>query len=455
MTHPAEPVSTVFGEPTYVETPLGTFPAVAGDGVARIRNLRYARADRFAPPVAVDPDPAEASDLQFRRLACPQPPSPSDVLLGESLRGVEFDEDCLRLSITRPAGLGDTPLPVMVWVHGGSYVSGAGDLGGYDPSALVREQDVIVVTVTYRLGVLGFFGHDGRPANLGLLDLIEALRWVRANIAAFGGDPSNVTVFGQSSGADAIAHVLASDGVEGLVDRVILQSAPFGIRGRRERLHEQMRVAAGSIEADASLDDLYAVQARAKDAAAGSGLRAGMPFSPQYGHAPLPAEGDVEAAWRRRAPGLDALVCWTSEETAFFVEVSPQLQRLASRPVVGRAARRLFVRSSTNAVYRTAGRRFARALGNAGARVQTAEFDGRPEGSTIGSAHAIEVGLLFPDHRAWADAPLLAPHGDRTLAEAGAPLRAAWAEFARTGRIGSDRVVLGPGWTGELRIHAV
>ena len=326
------------GDLTAVETPFGVFAAVDDGKVTRIRNIRYARAERFAPPVPVDPDPHEASARQYQRLGCPQPAASSDGLFGGTMRGVEFDEDCLRLSITRPSDWAGEPLPVMVWVHGGSYVSGAGDVGGYDPAALVREQRVVVVTVTYRLGVLGFLGDGepgGRPANLGLLDIIEALRWVRSRIGGFGGDPERVTVFGQSAGADAIAHLLVASGADGLVTRAILQSAPFGIRQRRGRLQERMRRAAGPLATDAALDDLFAAQARAGRAAAGFGLRSGMPFSPQYGHAPLPPEREVAAGWRRQAPELDVLVCSTTEEAAFFLELAPKLRSLTAKPVIG------------------------------------------------------------------------------------------------------------------------
>jgi para-nitrobenzyl esterase len=440
---------------TTVETPFGAFPAVADGDVVRIRNVRYARADRFERPVAVEPDPHEASARVSQRIACPQTPSASDALFGELLRGVDLDEDCLRLTITRPRDLGDEPLPVMVWVHGGSYVSGAGDLGGYDAAALAGEQRVVVVTVTYRLGVLGFLGDgsDARPANLGLLDLVEALRWVHACIGGFGGDPDLVTVFGHSSGADAIAHLLLTPDGEHVVRRAILQSAPFGIRGRRARLHERMHRAAGLLTADSALDEVFAAQERAKTSAARAGLRAGMPFSPHYGFPPLPAEADVEATWRRRAPGLDVLVCWTSEEASFFGELIPGLRALRDRPLVGRTAYRVLIRSMTDAVYRRHGRRFARLLAQAGARVQQAEFDGRPAGSRIGAAHAIDLPLLFPNVDVWAEAKLIAPDGARSLVEAGAPLRAAWAEFARTGRIAAMHVPLGAGWSGGLRVH--
>ncbi|RII90307.1 carboxylesterase family protein, partial [Clavibacter michiganensis] len=194
-----------------------------------------ATAVRFAPPVP-HPDWTEPRAATAWAPACPQPPMEElDAVLG-SFAGLAVDEDCLRVSVTMPRDVRpDDALPVMVWIHGGSYVSGAGDVPIMDPAALVAEQRVVVVTVTYRLGLLGYLG-DGRdrPANLGLLDQLEALRWVARNIRAFGGDPGRVTAFGQSAGGDAVAHLLAVPEAAGLVRRAIVQSAPLGIsRGRR------------------------------------------------------------------------------------------------------------------------------------------------------------------------------------------------------------------------------
>ncbi|WP_353808724.1 carboxylesterase family protein [Agromyces sp. SYSU T00194] len=442
----------VRGERVEVDTPLGAFPAMADGDVVRIRNVRYARAARFAPPEPVDPDPAESAGLQQVRIACPQPASPSAAFVGSPMRGCVPDEDCLRLTITRPRELSDAPAPVLVWMHGGSYVSGAGDMAGHDAAALAREQGVLVVTVTSRLGLLGFLG-DGvdRPANLGLLDLRESLRWVRAHIAAFGGDPDRVTVVGQSSGADAVVHLLAADGAAGLVRRAIVESAPFGIRGGRERMHERMLAAAGPLDATTPVDDVLAAQARAKEASAGDGLRSSMAFAPQYGHAPLPAEHAMDDRWRERAPGVDVLVTWTRDEASYFVEIDPKLGAIAGVPLVGRMLRRGLVRVLTRIAYTRDGRRFARMLARAGARVQVAVLTLRPDGSPVGAAHAIEVPLLFPAD-AWAGAPLLRPAGGRSLVDGGAPLRAAWAEFARHGRIGAARIAAGPGWSGDVRV---
>ncbi|MET4157135.1 carboxylesterase family protein [Agromyces sp. PvR057] len=455
-----------------VETPWGAFLAVEDDGVQRIRNIRYGRAERFAVAEPVEPDPVSCADLQFTTIACPQPPSPSAAVLGEPLEGATFDEDCLRVTITRPAVV-ERPLPVMVWIHGGAHVSNAGDLPGFDPSALAREHGVLVVAPTFRLGLLGFIGDgsagtvasaDGapgsapgraRPGNLGLLDVITALRWVREHVAGFGGDPEQVTVFGQSSGADALAHVLAADGTDGLITRAVLQSAPFGIRTDRDEMQAKMRAAIGEIPADATADELGARQLVAKQAGTGFGLRSSMAFGTEYGHAPLPVEADVPTAWTRRAPGLEVLVTWTTDETMFYLGTVPRLERLFRVPLIGALARRVVVNATTRAVYSRDGRRFAKLLARGGASVQVGVFDGRPDGSPLGAAHAIELPLLFPNEAAWSRAALLAPDGASTLVEAGAALRSAWVEFARTGRISATRVPVGAGWRGGLRVEDI
>jgi para-nitrobenzyl esterase len=353
------------------------------------------------------------------------------------MRGVRFDEDCQRLSVTAPADPDPTgSLPVLVWLHGGSYTAGAGDLPVYDPAHLVREHGVIVVAVTYRLGILGFLGDGERvPANLGLLDQLAALRWVHANIAAFGGDPDRVTLFGQSAGADAIAHLMISAGAGGLFRRAIVQSAPFGLRTGRATMTRLMLEAAGVLEPAAAMDALFEAQQRAGAVGRRFGYRAGMPFGTQYGHAPLPAEEDADDAWRAVAPSLDVLVGWTSEETTLFGYGSRVLRTVFGLPVVGRPIRDGLIRVTTDAVYRRSGQRFAELLAGAGGRVLEYELDHRPRGSAMGSTHAVELPLLFPSGAAWRGAALIGEERTEDLVALGAPLRRVWAEFARTGRV--------------------
>ena len=179
----------------------------------------------------------------------------------------------------------------MVWLHGGSYTSGSGDLAIFDPKALVAENRVIVVSVTYRLGLFGYLATGtGRPANLGLLDQLEAFRWVQRNISAFGGDPDNVTAFGQSAGGDAVAHLMSTPEAPALFRRAIIQSAPLGITRGRAKMSAAMGVAAEAVTEDTPAMDVVEIEGHVSQVARKYGLIAAMPFGIQYGHAPLPPE---------------------------------------------------------------------------------------------------------------------------------------------------------------------
>ena len=152
-----------------------------------------------------------------------------------------FSEDCLYLNIWAPA-MRPQPLPVMVWLHGGGYTIGAGGLPPYDGCALAKR-DVVVVTLNYRLGHLGFFAHpalDGEDGecvhNFALLDQIAALRWVQDNIAAFGGDAQNVTLFGESAGARSVLSLMASPRAKGLFIKLLFRVViRYRIRRARSR----------------------------------------------------------------------------------------------------------------------------------------------------------------------------------------------------------------------------
>lgn len=416
---------------TVIATSAGRFVALRERGLLRVRGIRYATAGRFERPRPAEVEPGEVRAVEPAP-ACPQPRSRGDRMLGDPYRGIRFDEDCLRLSVTAPDDAGpDSRLPVLVWIHGGSYAAGGGDLPIFDPATLVAEQRVIVVAVTYRLGVLGFLG-DGRdvPPNLGLLDLVEALRWIRRHIGDFGGEPDAVTLFGQSAGGDAIAHLLLAVGDEGLFRRAILQSAPFGIRRNRSRMTRRMLEAVGRMEPEVTEDLLFAAHDRAYAAARRFGLRSGMPFGPQYGADPLPAEASADRVWRAVGDRVAVLVGWTAEETAFFAALSPALTRLFAVPVIGRRLQRGIVRLTTDAVYRRGGRAFAALLRSAGGHVTEYELDWRPDGSPALAGHTVDLPLLFPA-AAWAGARVLGRVDPQALVELGSGLRAVWGAFAR------------------------
>ncbi len=152
----------------------------------------------------------------------------------EALPQLPISEDCLFLNVTTPDIAITKPLPVMVWIHGGSHQSGTGSLAAYQSLTLPAE-GVVLVTINYRLGVFGYMAHprlsesdpNGVSGNYGILDQIAALEWVAANISAFGGDPGNVTIFGQSAGAQAVSELMASPLADGLYHKAILQSGVY------------------------------------------------------------------------------------------------------------------------------------------------------------------------------------------------------------------------------------
>ncbi len=167
----------------------------------------------------------EATEFGSR---CMQGPIFSDIVFTNK------SEDCLNLNLWTPAPKADEGLPVMVWIHGGGFQAGSGAENRHDGTAFARR-NVVIVTVNYRLGIFGFFSHpeltkeSGRNAsgNYGLLDQVLALEWVRDNIAAFGGDPKNVTIFGESAGSFAVSALMASPLAKGLFHKAIGESGAY------------------------------------------------------------------------------------------------------------------------------------------------------------------------------------------------------------------------------------
>lgn len=216
-------------QPT-VRIPQGVLIGRADADVAAFKNIPYAAAPtasrRWRPP---GPAPTWRSqrDAGDYGPICIQAPPGGDPGVGP----LPMSEDCLNLNVWRPAQASQ-PAPVMVWIHGGALVNGSGTAALYDGSALARR-GMVVVTLNYRLGRLGFFDHPAlaaeRPAgeaagNYGLMDVTAALKWVRANIAAFGGDPKNVTIFGESAGGAIVTRLMISPPARGLFDRAVVQS---------------------------------------------------------------------------------------------------------------------------------------------------------------------------------------------------------------------------------------
>jgi para-nitrobenzyl esterase len=196
-----------------VSTAQGKLSGVLAGGVAVFRGVPYAAAPRGALRWAPPASPAAwvgVRDATKDGPAPPQFPSRLERVMGRVDFANGQGEDCLTLTINAPWPVGGGKRPVLVFFHGGAWMSGAGSLSLYNGAPLARGGDVVVVGVNYRLGALGYLYvpelANAGGANHGLLDHVAALRWVRDNIAAFGGDPGNVTLFGQSAGGGSRAH---------------------------------------------------------------------------------------------------------------------------------------------------------------------------------------------------------------------------------------------------------
>ena len=182
-----------------------------------------------APPVGAAALAAACSGAGwtgFRDATRPGPRCIQDV--GNDVDGRDTSEDCLTLNVWTPPPSGE-PRPVMVWIHGGGFINGSGDI--YNARRLASRGDVVVVTINYRLGALGFLAHPalgpaGDVGNYGLADQQAALRWVHDNIAGFGGDPDKVTIAGESAGGMSVCDHLVAPGSEGLFSAAIIQSGP-------------------------------------------------------------------------------------------------------------------------------------------------------------------------------------------------------------------------------------
>lgn len=217
-------------DPTIAQLDSGPVQGTTADDLLVFRGIPYAAPPagdlrwRAPQPVASWSETRPATEFGA---ACPQPHISNEPWAQVGPQS----EDCLYLNIWRPAAAPDTPLPVMVFIHGGSFRAGAAGVPLYD-GAKLAQRGAVIVTINYRLGRLGFFAHpaltgentDGLLGNYALMDQIAALRWVQRNIAQFSGDPDNVTIFGESAGALSVQFLMTSPEAEGLFAKAVSQS---------------------------------------------------------------------------------------------------------------------------------------------------------------------------------------------------------------------------------------
>jgi para-nitrobenzyl esterase len=337
-----------------VETGCGRVEGVEEGGVEVFRGIPYAAsaagAGRWRPPAPREPW-SGVRDARRPGPMAPQAPGMISKLLGDS--GLAMDEDCLSLDVWTPSA-DAARRPVLVWIHGGSFNTGSGSLAVYDGGALARRGDVVVVTFNYRLGALGFLPlpelareEGGAPGNFGLLDQIAALEWVRANIAGFGGDPGQVTLFGQSAGAMCAATLVGTPRARGLFHRVILQSgaaqsvhAPETAERVSAAFLAELGVRAGDTAALRALPVGALLEAQGRTLERLRPEIGELAFQPSVDGALLP-EQPLEAIRAGAAAGLPLLIGTTRDEWKFYGLGDPKAAQLDEEGLLRRFRRGL------------------------------------------------------------------------------------------------------------------
>ena len=358
--------------------------------------------------------------------------------MGTALREAVQDEDCHTLSVSTPRADGGQR-PVMVWLHGGAYVVGSGSSDWYRPGALIREGDVVVVRVNYRLGVFGYLKMPGvSPANLAVMDQIAALRWVQRNIAAFGGDPaasrSSVSPRGPLGGDP---HVDGGDARPLPARHSAERSSRGGIHGAGDRGARGAPVR-GRARGSQSAQRLGA---RAPDGAAAVIVRMSRPagmnstpvFGPIAGEPPIPEASELTDSPSHFHAGTDLVIGTTRDEMRAFFDSNPLLDRVRGVPGVGRRALAALTVGVTRRVFGAPAERLADSQARAGAGVYRYRFDWTPPSGGFGACHTIDLPFVFGDREAWGAAPMLGATPWEAIDVLGKDMRRAWTSFARHG----------------------
>jgi para-nitrobenzyl esterase len=454
-----------------VTTTAGAVRGRREDGLTVFRGIPFAE-----PPVGdarfAAPRPVRGWDGVWEAFSF-GPPPPQDTSMFGRATGVTPPEgdDWLTLNVWTPDQDPAARRPVLVWIHGGAYQLGFSGSPGYDAKRMARDGDLVVVTVNYRLGIEGFARIEGAPANRGLLDQVAALRWVAENIAAFGGDPDQVTVVGESAGAGSIAALLAMPSATGLFRRAVLQSMG-GAFFADDLAAEIAATITAEIGLRPTVADLSGVDPR-RLPAAGAALAAkasrhedrwgpaahSVPFAPVVDGEVLPTD-----PWRALAGGagrdVDLVIGHNRDEYRLFIALAGDLGKVGDDqaaqalrvfgpgPDGGQAYREAFPDASAERLYELVNSDWlfrmpalhladAQVAGGGRAHVYELTWPAPGSGGVFGACHGLDGPLLFGTFDVHLGPVLLGPEPSAEAKALSAHFRTAWTAFATTGD---------PGW---------
>ena len=454
-----------------VTTTLGPVRGSAGPAHSTFLGIPYAAAPvgelRWAAPQPPAPWDEPRDATSFGPAAWQPTGGPLDGLV-PGMGSEDQGDDCLSLNIWTPA-TDDARRPVMVWIHGGAFSLGAGSLSAYDGTSLCTLTDTVVVTINYRVGALGFLvlDDDSATANAGILDQIAALQWVRENIAAFGGDPDNVTIFGESAGGGSVLSLLSAPGAQGRFHRAIVQSGATDLMLDRDRtrlvLEAFARCAGVDPDDTAALRSLTPQQVLAAQAQAGGELFATvgtMPFHPCVDGEVLPFTW--QAAAEAGVSEVPIIIGTTRDEMALFAGFDPAAATLDDAGLRARIAHLGQDPDALIAAYAATGTveppavwgrittdnamwlpalRFA-AAHSTHSPVWMYRFDWPAALASLGSPHGVDIPFAFDtiDVGGW-DSFVSDPSAAHELARV---IQTLWARFARTGAPSSSEIEWAP-----------
>ncbi|MFF5019342.1 carboxylesterase/lipase family protein [Streptomyces sp. NPDC001165] len=470
-------MTTAVSEPTGSE-PEPEVRAAAGvlrgsvvEGVAVFRGIPFAE-----PPVDqfrfAAPQPVTGWDGVRMAVSYGPPPPQAGHFGMDALSRDSVGDDWLTVNVWSPEPYPGAGLPVMVWIPGGAYCIGMSSLPEYDGARLARDGGVVVVTLNYRVGIEGFAYIDGAPANRGLLDQVAALEWVCDNIRAFGGDPDQITVFGQSAGAGSVAALLAMPRAAGLFRRAIAQSVP-GTFFSPALAADIAAACAAELGLRPTVSDLATVAPNLLPAAGDAITVKCASFVERWGpvaHRSIPfspvVDGDVlpVTPWQALADGagrdIDLLVGHTRDEQRLLTaldgmlgqvteeQAETALQVFAPGPDGPRRYRdgfpgagpdELYELVNSDWLFRMPSLQLAKAQITGGGRAHLYElaWSAPGMGGVLGACHGLDVPLVFGNLSSGQPAALIGESPSPSAEELSARMRTAWTSFAGHGD---------PGW---------